>query len=237
MSLAPLREPTSYAAVNAAWQWRGDVPLLRYAATLATVLGVVEARTRTNEPVEVGRILGRLWRVAQDTRDGATASTALAVRTFSQVRLKRVSTWISNRAGSWRTSVQTRRMKIGHVVDNGIRTRVIVLHFAIVNSGQQHQSKRALARAVRRAERAGVRWIVLGDFNTNVHALARELGADWCHAVDVMGAFGGAPESAKRDGRGWGHIAKDVRRHDKTDHGIPVVTETHRRIGAKGVPA
>jgi hypothetical protein len=253
VSLDRLDEPTTYAIVNGTWQWPKDGPLLRYAAAFATVLGVVEARTRLNEPVDVRRILRRPikaarrrirrglrrpvpgydagWRVSQDTADGATAGTAVAVRRRSRVRLRRFTRWVSNRAGSTRRgAVQTRWGYVAHLVDHGIRTRVIVLHWATQNSGQQHQSRAALRRAVRRAERAGVRWIVLADVNTDPRALARELGATGVHYDGVMAVIWGEPDSAERDGRGWGHMATEVLRHDATDHVILTATETHRRV-------
>jgi hypothetical protein len=253
VALERLEEPTPYAIVNGTWQWRGDAPLLRYAAAFATVLGVVEARTRLNEPVDVRKILRHPikaarrrirrglrrpvpgydagWRVSQDVTDGATAGTAIAIRRGGRVRLKRFTTWISNRAGSTRRgAVQTRWGHVAHLVDHGIRTRVIVLHWATLNSGQQHQSRASLRRAVRRAERAGVRWIVLADVNTDPAVLARELGAAGSHRHGVMAIIWGAPDSAVRDGRGWGRMATQVLHHDATDHVILTATETHRRV-------
>lgn len=240
--LQALQDPTRYVGLNAAWQLRGDRALIRSAAQHADVLGVVEARRRDNTPVPVrdyliapfpadlGRGSYAGWDVGQDLRDGARSGSAIAVRRGRPVRLRRVSTWVASRAGSWRTSVQTRYLKVGHLVDHGIRTRVFVVHFPTESSGQQPQARRSLRRAVRRAERAGVRWMAIGDFNTDVAALARELGASGHGVRDVMGVIWGAPRSARRDGRGWGQIVVTHRRHPGSDHAVLTATETHRRV-------
>lgn len=235
MTLQALAEPTSYATGNLAWHMPKDVDLVRFIASLGTVSGFVESREKDGDPVDVNAILSDKWQVRQDLRDGRRSGTAVSVRVGRKVRLRRVVTWMSNRAGRWRDPVQDRWLKIAHVVDNGIYTRVIVIHFATENSGQQKQSRRALRKAINRANRAGVRWVAMGDFNTDVPALARSMGAEWCHSVDVMGIFGGAGRTVERDGRGWGHMTKAVYHHRSTDHGIPVVTEALRRVGAKGI--
>lgn len=252
-ALVPLPEPTTYGVVNAAWQWKGDGPLIRFVATFVTVLAVVEARTFGNDPVDVDRILAHPlraarfrrrrrpgyrdgWRVAQDTTSGARAGTAVAVRRNSRVRLKRVGTWLANRAGSWRASVQTRWGKTAWVIDHGVRTAVIAQHFATVNSGRQDESRRALFRAVNRARRQGTRWIVLTDGNTDIPALARDLGADGWHHDGVMGVMWGEPAIATQEGRGWGEMQPSTLHHEKTDHAVLTVTETARRVGAKGAP-
>lgn len=237
--MIPLDEPTAYVALNAAWDRHGDIDLILDAATHATVLGVVEARKGDGRPLDVSQVLklGGIrrrgdnftgsWKIAQDIRTGATSGSAIAIRGWSQVKVRRVTTWLASRAGSWRSSVQARYIKIAHVIDHRVRTRVMVVHFPIVSTGMQPEARRSLKRAVRRANRAGVRWVILGDFNTDVADLARELGGQ-CYTRDVMGVIWGSSLAVSRDGRGWGRMVGQHRRHDATDHAILTVTETER---------
>lgn len=239
MSMVRVEDPSPYVAINAAWQMRGDVDLVLDAAENADVLGVVEARTGDNRPIDVAQILhlGGLrraaegfpaWQVGQDTSSGAASGSALAVRAGSPVKLRRVTTWLASRAGHWHSSVQTRWMKVGVLDDHGTRTRAIVVHFPTPSSGQQPEARRALRRAVRRAQRAGVRWIVLGDFNCDVAELARWLGARGCYRRDVMGVVWGHTAATAARGKGWGRMVGTHRQHPASDHAVLTVTETHR---------
>lgn len=235
-----LEDPTRYVGVNAAWDRVGDLALMADVAARATVIGGVEMRQGNGVPLDLAAALVSPlaaksfvpsgWDVAQDTRSGAQSGSAIAVLPGHHVRLRRVTTWLASRAGHARTSVQARYLKVGHLVDHSVRTRVGVVHFPLTSTGQQKHARRAVRRFVRRCERQGVRWMLIGDFNTDVDTLARYLGARWHYSRDVMGIIVGHSDAAAARGKGWGRMAGAHRRHPATDHAILTATETHRRL-------
>jgi hypothetical protein len=233
--------------VNATWQWGHDARLLRAVAEGATVVAVVEGRTRTDDPVHVRAILGiLLWQVAQVLRSGALAGCALAVRRTAPVRLVR---WRSLKASAAGAGVQQRNLLhsvlVERVTAQGQTTvyedHLIVVHNPLEHTGRQDDAVRAVrARRVRVQQRATtvrakvaarlrqatgrpvvrrvVRWMVVGDFNRPHDAERRALGGLHSAGHDVMGVVWGDD---------WGHLEVTSAPYPDTDHHVLTIKE-HR---------
>lgn len=215
---------TSIVLGNAAWQIDHDRDLVLDLAERADVLAVVEARTRDNRPLDVGRILGPGWDVAQDLRSAATSGCALAIRrgpNVTPIRWKLGTLSLPQRRASSR--VQHRYLLNALVKVDGKRTQLGVNHWPLEKTDRQDDAERVARRWIsnqraRRRLRVIDRFMLLGDFNSNVTAHARRWNLNAAR-TDVMGALWSA---------GWGPLAVDRSEHPWTDHGVLTLTTTRK---------
>jgi hypothetical protein len=218
--------------VNATWQWAYDAQLLENSAR-GDVLAVVEARTADNEPVRVGRILGRSWQVVQNLATGATAGAAVAVRRDSPVHIRSRWFWRLSRAGR---NVQQRDAVTVVLIEKTpttvYETHLIVAHNPLRSTGQQkaavttarghvikaraRRSRVQMRRAVTKRKTV-VRWAVMGDGNMPP--------ADWCKALGGDRFYGEAPMAIIL-GPGWGHVRFDKRNLHGADHAVLMMEES-----------
>lgn len=215
---------TRYGVVNAAWQLGGDVELLRSVAAQHEVLGIVEARTRNNQPLDVKAILGPDYAVRQNTRTAATAGTAIAIRKGAGVTGAWWQSFLMNRGNG---AVQARYLKQLIVRDGSGPVRLGVAHLALESSGMHEEGIRACKAfversraAMTRAHRQGrplPRWLLLADGNESHESIGKKLHAPFSCGADVMGAWWST---------GWGNAECLTRPWPNTDHHVLTLHRT-----------
>ena len=184
---------TVYRTANLAFQLPGDGRLIEELANGADVLLLVECRDGANRPVPVAEHLGKEWRVMQDTSSGERAGSVIAVRRGA-VQVSWTRMLLASRPG---VGVQGRYLRVAQIRDlRGLR-RVGVLHNPPGRRGGRTMLSGRLGGWVRRARRAGVPWVLAGDFN-----MAHEQMRDWLGAPFSAG-LPGDPMGIVW-GRGWG---------------------------------
>lgn len=217
---------------NLTWQWAYDAQLVENTAK-GDVAAFVEARTADNEPVRIGRILGRGWRAVQNTATGATAGAAVAVRKGGRVKIRRRMFWRLSKAGR---NVQQRDAVTVVLVerdgDTVIETHLIVAHNPLKSTGQQKAAvatarSRVLAARARRSRvqmrpstptrKHVIRWAVMGDGNM--------APAEWCKALGGARFYGESPMAIVL-GDGWGRVEFSKRHLRGADHAVLTLKET-----------
>lgn len=204
---------TVYRTANLAFQLPGDGRLVGALAEGADVLLLVECRDGGNRPVPVAEHLGKEWRVMQDTSSGERAGSVVAVRRGA-VQVSWTRMLLASRPG---VGVQGRYLRVAQIRDlRGLR-RVGVLHNPLRPTGRQDDAVRSAQGWVRRARRAGVPWVLAGDFN-----MAHEQMRDWLGAPFSAG-LPGDPMGIVW-GRGWGIGERapvpSHRRYAGSDHAV-----------------
>lgn len=202
---------TRYRTANLAWQLGGDARLLRDLSDGADVLSLVECRTRDNQPIDVGKILGPGWDTRQDIASAARAGSVVAVRRTPDLELRWSRLILASPAGP---GVQERYLRVAHIVDHGRPTRVGVLHNPLRATGRQDDAVRTARawvgrmRAVR-ALRPRFRWMLSGDFNMAPAQMARLVGAPHSGGEGVLGVLWSG---------GWGSAWVRAEELPGTDH-------------------
>lgn len=209
-----LQSDTIYRIVNLAFQLDGDTTLLREAAEgcqgdpPADVLLGVEARDRTNRPVDVAAALGSSWRVFQDTRNGETAGSFIAVRKGSEVAPRWFHWLIASLAGR---DVQARRLLALAIRDHGRKRVIGVLHNPLKSTGMQDDAVRSARAWAQRRRDKGDPWALFGDNNMSPAAMQAAIGAAYSGGRDVMAVIYSP---------GWGVTHLTGADYKGTDHAV-----------------
>lgn len=178
---------TRYVLANMAWQLGGDARLIRTLAQVADVLLLVECRDRDNQAVVVSDYLDQAdWIVLQDTSSAEDAGNAVAIRRGAGVNRRWTRSLVASLPGR---DVQTRRLRVVHLNDNGTATRLGLVHIPLLATGRKDDAVRTCRNWWRRVSSVKRR-ALLGDFNMGHRDMRENLGAARATSFgrDVMGA-------------------------------------------------
>jgi len=210
-----------FVNVNMAWQLGGDAELLKWIAKFADVMGIEEARTADNQPLDVQAILGDEWDVRQDLSSAAKAGSVTAVRRRPGLKVLSTRLDVMSDAGH---KVQARYQRTTTIRDTSVRrrkrVRVIVGHAALPSTGRHEQAVQSARRAIGTARRWRarakfmVRWIGMWDCNADPDL--------WAHQIGAPNHFGAKPMVTCWS-EGWGPVRLLKIRRKGTDHFILVL--------------
>lgn len=210
-----------FVNVNMAWQLGGDAELLKWIAKFADVLGIEEARTADNQPLDIQAILGDEWEVQQNLSDAAHAGSVTAVRRRPGLKVLNTRLDLMSAPGH---KVQARYQRTTTIRDASMRlrkrVRVIVGHAALPSTGRHQQAVQSARREIGTARRwrarakSLTRWIGMWDCNADPDV--------WAHQIGAPNHFGSRPMVTCWS-EGWGEVRLLKIRHKGTDHYILVL--------------
>lgn len=220
-----------FVNVNMAWQLGHDAELLRWIAKFADVMGIEEARTADNQPLDIQTILGDEWDVQQDLSSAAKAGSVTAVRRRPGLKVLSTKLEVMSDAGR---KVQARYQRTTTIRDASMRlrkrVRVIVGHAALPSTGRHEQAVQSARREISTARRwrarakFTVRWIGMWDCNADPDV--------WAHQIGAPNHFGARPMVTCWS-KGWGEVRLLKIRRKGTDHYILVLV-VKRKVRRRG---